>query len=236
VAVLACIHHLEWPSLGLAAGPFARADVEVVQYDLRRGDPLPDPDAIDGLLCLGGEQSLREIESYPYLLDEVELLGELVGRRVPILGICLGGQLLAHSQGARIDALPQRSISWPTVRKLPAAAADPLWAGMPDREPALHWNEDFFEVPSGALELLSRSDLGGEAIRVGECAWGLQFHPEADSGILERWYERDGPLQQAGVSAAQARAADRRWMPTQRRLSETLFGAFARLVASVDGG
>ena len=181
---------------------------------------------------MGGEQSVRELERYPYLRGEVELIAEAVERRLPVFGICLGGQLLAASQGAAISHLPSRSIDWPLVRRQPASEGDRLWGSLPQTIPALHWNEDFFEVPDGAAELLSRSSLGGEAIRVGARAWGIQFHPEAGDAILDGWYELGGHLQAAGITEVEARAADRRWMPTQRRLAARLFGAFGSVVAS----
>lgn len=205
--------------------------MELDERFLRRGDALPDLDQVDGLLILGGEQSLREIDSYPYLLEEVELLRSAVERELPTLGVCLGGQLLARSQGAEISHLPQRVIGWPEVSRTEAGEDDPLFGGLPAGIPALHWNEDCFSVPPGAVEILSRSNLGGEAIRVGERAWGVQFHPEADEAILEGWYEWDGLLEEAGMTEADARAADERWIPTQRAHADVLFGTFARLVA-----
>ena len=232
MAVVVCLHHLERPSLGLAAEPLRRAGLKLDQRDLRRGDPLPDPDSIDGLITLGGQQSLREIDRYPYLVEETELLRAALERALPTLGICLGGQLLAHSQGAAISRLPKRVIGWPEVRRTPAAVDDPLFAALPDSFAALHWNEDCFAVPAAATELLARTDLGGEAIRIGEAGWALQFHPEADPPILDSWYRRPGPVRDAGVREADARELDRRRMPAQRGLAEALFGRFGRLVAA----
>jgi GMP synthase (glutamine-hydrolysing) len=230
VAVLACIHHLERPSLGLAEAPLRRAGLELDQRDLRAGDPLPEPGAFDGLLTLGGEQSLREIDRYPYLGYELELLREAVASGVPTLGICLGGQLLARAHGAAIERLPRRVIGWPEVARTADGAEDPLFAGLPGVIAALHWNEDFFTVPDGAVELLSRSDRGGEAFRVGDRAWGLQFHPEADEPILDGWYARPEVLEQAAITERDGRAADEPQMPGQRQLAEALFSAFAGLL------
>jgi GMP synthase (glutamine-hydrolysing) len=230
MAVLACIHHLERPSLGLAEAPLRRAGLELDQRDLRAGDPLPRPGTFDGLLTLGGEQSLLEIDAYPYLSDELDLLRDAVAGGVPTLGICLGGQLLARAHGAAIERLPKRRIGWPEVERTEAGAEDPLFAGLPEVIAALHWNEDCFAVPDGADELLARSDRGGEAIRLGDRAWGLQFHPEADELILDGWYARPEVLEQAAITEQQGRAADALRMPGQRRLAEALFAAFAQLI------
>jgi hypothetical protein len=85
-------------------------------------------------------------------------------------------------------------------------------------------------VPPGGVELLTRSGPGGEAFRYGDSAWGVQFHCETDPLALEGWYERF-PLDETGVTEAEARAADERFMPAQRGVAEALFGGFARVVA-----
>jgi GMP synthase-like glutamine amidotransferase len=214
------------------AGPVLRAaGLKLDERDARRGDPLPDLDRIDGVLSLGGEQSLREIDRYPYLIAEQTLLAAAVDRGLPTLGICLGGQLLARSQGATIGRVEQRVVGWPDVERTEAAGADRLFGSLPSPLKALHWNEDYFEVPGHAVELLSRSNLGGEAVRFGESAWGVQFHPDAEERIVDGWYRWREALEQAGVSEARARAADAANMDGQRRLAEQLFGAFAGVVA-----
>ncbi len=231
MAVLACIHHLERPSLGLAGPVLRSAGLELDERDARRGEGLPELGRIDGVLSLGGEQSLRELERYPYLLEEQALLAEAVDRGIPTLGICLGGQLLARSQGASIGRVQRRVVGWPDVERTESAGADRLFGSLPSPLKALHWNEDYFEVPGHAVELLSRSNLGGEAVRFGERAWGVQFHPEADERIVDGWYRWQEALGEAGVSEAEARAADAANMAGQRSLAERLFGAFADVVS-----
>lgn len=230
--VVACIHHLERPSAGLAGEVLREAGVELDERDLRRGDPLPDLDRIEGVISFGGEQSLREIERYPYLESELGLLRSAVERGLPLLGICLGGQLLARATGGSVERLPRRMIGWPEVTPLAAAVGDPLFGALPQTQPVLHWNEDYFTVPDGAEEMLSRAGPGGEAIRVGLRAWGIQFHPEADQWILDSWYEGgEQRLRDAGVSEEEARAADAERSGDQRRLAGRLFGAFAAVVS-----
>ena len=232
MATVAVLHHLEEASSGFAAGILREGGVEVDERDLPGGDPLPDLHAVDGVISLGGRQSLREIERYPYLEAEVGLIEAAVAHGVPFLGVCLGGQLLARACGASVRHLPEREIGWPAVARLVPAEGDPLFGALPDRLPVLHWNEDYFEVPEGADELLSRSAEGGEAIRVGEAAWGIQFHPEADPALLDEWYRRgEAALADAGVTEPEARAADEANLPSQRETAATLFGSFARLAA-----
>ncbi len=230
-ATLAVLHHKTKPFLGAAEAPLREAGLELDQRLLFRGDPLPSLDEVDGILSLGGEESVRDIDRYPYLAAEAELMREAVVREVPLLGICLGAQLLAHALGGDVATLERRMVRWTPLEPLPAAEGDPLLGALPPGARGLHWNEDGFSLPAGATELL-RSPAGTvEAFRAGERSWGVQFHPELDDEALEGWYEDWHPaLAAAGVTEAAARAADREHLPGQGPLSEAIFGGFARVV------
>jgi GMP synthase-like glutamine amidotransferase len=204
--------------------------LEIVHVDLLRGEPLPVPGTFDALVSLGGDQSVRDIEQYDYLEAEAALLREEAERGTPVLGVCLGGQLLAHALGGTVDRLPARIVTWAPVEKLPAAEGDPVLGDLPDPVRALHWNEDGFTIPPGGTELLTRAAAGGEAFRWGDNAWGIQFHPEADAAILDSWYADVEWLKEAGVEEAAAREADRAHLPGQRATAEGIFGGFARFV------
>jgi GMP synthase (glutamine-hydrolysing) len=231
---IACLHNLEVPFLGHAGAAMRAAGAELDERFVRRGDPLPAPGEVDGIVALGGEQSVRDIEADPLLAAEGALVREAVEREVPVLGVCLGAQLLAHVLGGSVQRLPRRMVAWAPLEPLAAASGDPLLGATPPGAAGLHWNEDGFEPPPGAVELLRRPGASGEAFRFGPCAWGVQFHAEVDDEALERWYREWGAfaLPQADVTEAAARAADAPHLPAQRALSEALFGGFARVVAA----
>jgi GMP synthase (glutamine-hydrolysing) len=207
---------MEPPYPGAAMAALGEARLEHVHP--HRGDPLPDE--CDGVVVFGGVESVTEIDRYPYLLDEVEFLRS---REVPVLGICLGAQLLAHALGGSVRRLPRRAVRWVELRRV---ADDEL---LPDPVWALHWNEDGVEPPPGATELLERGDgLGCAAFRAGD-AWGVQFHTDVDAATLDGWYGKYGDwLAQAGVEPEDARRADAQHLPGQAQTAEAIFGGFVR--------
>jgi GMP synthase (glutamine-hydrolysing) len=233
---LACLHHLGQPFLGTAERPLREAGLELVEYDMLAGAELPDLDAVDGILSFGGDQSVRDIDRHPYLLAEAELMRQAHEQRLPVLGVCLGAQLLAHALGGEVRRLQKRLLEWSELQPLPAASSDAVGSALPRPLYALHWNEDCFEPPPGAVELIERGGEGCEAFRAGACAWGVQFHPDANSAVLDSWYAID-PIWvlQAGVSEADARAEDARHVSAQEHLAGAIFGAFAEVVKASAG-
>jgi GMP synthase (glutamine-hydrolysing) len=231
--VIACLHNLEVSFTGHAGAALRAAGAVLDERRLRNGDALPALDEVDGIVALGGEQSVVEVDRDPLLSAEAALLRDATASSVPVLGVCLGAQLLAHALGGSVARLPVRMLAWTPLEPCAAAAGDPLFGALAAGAMGLHWNEDGFEPPPGAVELLRRPGGSAEAFRVGDCAWGVQFHPEVDDAALEGWY-RDWPaeLESAGVAEADARAADALHLPAQRALSDALFGGFARVVAA----
>jgi GMP synthase (glutamine-hydrolysing) len=172
---------------------------------------LPSLDDIDGIVSLGGEDSVLD----GGLEAEAELLRQAVAADVPFVGVCLGAQLLAHALGGRVMKRPRRLVAWTPLRG--------EFSGH-----GLHWNEDGFEPPPGAIEVLERPDGFCDGFRLGS-ALGVQFHPEVDAAALEGWYAAWGDvLEPAGVTEAAARAADARHLPGQAALAEAIFGELAR--------
>jgi len=231
--VIGVLHNLDRDFTGHAGTAIRAAGVELDERRLTAGDPLPSLAEIDGVLSFGGDQSVTRIEDDPLLLAEATYLREAVEAGLPAFGVCLGAQLLAHALGGSVTPLPRRMVVWAPITPLDAADGDPLMGALPEGARALHWNEDGFEPPDGAVELLARAGAGAEAFRYGDRAWGVQFHPEVDPPSLEGWYE-DGyqELSEAGVTEDQARAADAEHLDGQAALSEALFGGFARVVAA----
>jgi GMP synthase-like glutamine amidotransferase len=188
--------------LALNHGPSARAELfgDVVQEEghklveweiVSQGVP---PDGFDAVMVLGGSQNVGEEETHPWLHDEYDLLHGWVDGGTPLLGICLGGQTLAHACGARVTKAPQQQVGFREVALTDTGAGDPVLGVMPRVFEALVGNAYIFEVPADGVELAS-SASSSQAYRVGERAWGVQFHPEVrHDQVLAWWREEENTL------------------------------------------
>jgi GMP synthase (glutamine-hydrolysing) len=139
-----------------------------------------------GLVVLGGPMNVDQVSEFPFLQREVDWIRQVVARGVPVLGICLGSQLLAKAFGARVTPNRVKEIGWYEV-ELFAPADDPLFGGLHGRHTVFQWHGDTFELPAGAAQL-ARSELcDQQAFRYGTNAYGLQFHIEVTAAMVDQW-------------------------------------------------
>ncbi len=229
--VLAIQHAAEEPS-GLVAEVLAAAGaaLEVVRAD--RGDAVPrDAAGLGGLVVMGGPMGVGDLPRLAHLRDEHALVASALSRDVPVLGICLGSQLVASALGGRVEAASRKEIGWHPVTLEPAARQDPLFGDLPSSFVALHWHGDVFALPRGAAALARSEATPLQAFRHGR-AWGILFHAEIGSAQLEgmaRAFEEE--LEAADVSADALLHGERRHGPALARVGRSLYGAWARIVA-----
>lgn len=227
--VLAVQHvAVEPPGAIEAAVRAAGLAFSVVRVD--RGEPVPrSADGLGGLVVMGGPMGVRDAGRLPHLGDELRLLESALARGIPVLGVCLGSQLLAAALGATVERGPRPEIGWYPVTLEPAALEDPLFGPLPRRLAALHWHGDSFALPRGAVQL-ARSELTPcQAFRHGR-AYGLLFHLEADAAQLEAMtLDLGEELEEAGVAEDQLLRGARLHLAEARRLGLGLFGRWAGL-------
>lgn len=153
-----------------------------------RGEPVPNAHyGIDCLVLMGGPMNVYEHTAYPFLLEEDVLIRNCLEEGVPILGICLGSQLLAKAAGAAVKQGPVREIGWRPVRPTSEAQADPVFAGMEEEFPVFHWHSDTFDLPEGSVLLAESDAYPHQAYRLGHNAYGLQFHVEVTEPMIRQW-------------------------------------------------
>lgn len=165
------------------------------------------PDGLSGgdaAVVLGGTMCGLDTENHPFLKSVSAFLLAEAGRGAPLLGICLGGQLLAKALGG--DILANRNGEKGATAARFTGPPDPLFAGIPERFPVTSFHNDSFTLPEGALLLAESVACPAQAFRWGERAYGLQFHPEADRAILEGWLKGEARAEEILASWLAARA------------------------------
>lgn len=166
------------------------------------GDPPPaDPRDYDAVLTLGGVMNVDEEDRHPWLGDQKALLRELLAQEVPLLGLCLGSQLVAEAAGATPRRAPRPEIGWHWVKLTEAGTEDPLLAPLAPSFEAFQWHSYEFPLPPGAIALAC-SDVSLQACRIGARAWAIQFHPEVSRADALGWiadYRSDADAVRIGI-------------------------------------
>lgn len=156
---------------------------ELVERSLPR-DGVPEQDA-DALIVLGGAMHPDEDARHGWLRPELRYLERQLERGTPILGVCLGSQLIARAAGAEVFRSPESEVGWVPVERTGAGGSDPVAAALPERFDAFQWHHYTHTLPADAVEL-ARSRVCTQAFRLGN-AWGVQFHPEVHARQVESW-------------------------------------------------
>jgi GMP synthase (glutamine-hydrolysing) len=228
----------EEPDPGGTALEELRAEgFDVRMLDAFRREPFPDLADISGIVAFGGAQHADDVETHPYLLDERDLLHEATERGVPVLAICLGGQILALAKGAALRPSPVIEFGYTPITPTGAGRTDPIMSVWEPGDRVFHWHEDMFDVPEGATLLLEGEHVRNQAFRFGEAAWGLQFHPEVTAEVIEGWLGIAGDTEEKwGKTHDRIREENRRYLDDEEKRAREMMRRFAAVIRSHDGG
>ena len=182
------IKHIDIEGPGTIETYFQKNGYELKTIDLARGDQLPENFLnIEAIVSLGGPMNVYEEEKYPFLKQEDKFLKFAMKEEIPLLGICLGSQLMTKACGAKVVKSPVKEVGWFKVKLNETAQNDSLFKGMNREFDVFHWHEDMFEIPKEAVFLATGSGCPNQAFRVGTCAYGVQFHIEVTEPIIADW-------------------------------------------------
>ena len=191
-----------------------------------------DPGQLAALVVMGGPMNVDETERYPYLAAEVDYLRAALDAGLPILGVCLGSQLLAKALGARVYPLERKEIGWYSVETTEAARDDALFSHFGASKRVFQWHGDTFELPDGAVQMAASPLCAQQAFRHGESAYGLQFHMEMTSAMIESWLAEPAGCAEIDALDYIDPQEIRRQIPAEldgmQALAARVFGEFAR--------
>ncbi len=169
--------------------PLIRARGHRIRFVNFERDPQaqPEVDRYRGLVVLGGPMNVEDREHRAHLLTELRAIERALRLGRPVFGICLGAQLLAHVLGAPVRRHVQPEIGWYSLQTTEAGRNDAVFAPLGDTHPVFQWHSYTFDLPAGAEQLARTQSCEQQAFRYGESAYGVQFHPEVDQALIERW-------------------------------------------------
>ena len=189
--MIAILQHVPYESPGWIYDWLVRQDLEYRHIDLHRGQSLPGPEDVDGLVVMGGSMNVYEEHLYPWLAKEKQLIRTCIDDGKRVLGICLGAQLVAASLGARVRRNAALEIGWFPVdinrSRLPAYLAGIF----PARFTTFHWHGDSFDVPAGGIAFASSEACANQGFIMGRHVLAMQFHPEMKKEGVEALITND---------------------------------------------
>lgn len=172
------LQHVPFESLGSIEGWLQEQGADITRTRLFLGEPLPDLTAFDWLIVMGGSMGVGDEDIFPWLKAEKLLISQAVRANKPVLGICLGAQLLASALGASVYKNRHREIGWFPVERTALANGYPVGQILPEQADVFHWHGDTFDLPEGAVHLAQSAACKNQCFIFGDRTVGLQFHLE----------------------------------------------------------
>ena len=180
------LQHVPYEGIGSIASWLESQKATIRYTRFFEADPLPSPGSVDTVIAMGGPMSVNDEDKLPWLISEKQFIRDAILQGIPVLGICLGAQLIAGAMGAKVYRNPVKEIGWCPVRAIPAATEK---FRLPTDCTVFHWHGETFDLPPGAVLLASSDGCKNQAFQINRNVIGLQFHleatPESVSALVE---------------------------------------------------
>jgi GMP synthase (glutamine-hydrolysing) len=204
--------------------------VPITIHHLATGAPVPQEIATcRGLIVMGGPMNVDETQQHPWLAHETQLIQQVAKTAIPIVGVCLGAQLIAHALGGHVYRAARSEIGWCDVESTEAGADDGLFAAFPRRYTVLQWHRYTYELPAGAVQLARSDACEQQAFRSGATIYAMQYHMEVTASMVETWLA-DPVMTAGGVDVAALRAGIARYVPQTEILARQFYSCWRTLL------
>ncbi len=240
MAKVLVLQHVAYEILG-TLDPMIRKRGHRVRYVnfSREPDAEVELDKYAGLIILGGPMNVDMVEDYPHLATEVEIIQEAMAQKMPVLGICLGAQLIAKTLGAKVRKNPEKEIGWYDITLTEEGIKDPILKHIGQTKPIFEFHSDTYELPENCIHLASSPTCANQAFRYGNNVYGFQFHLEVDAALVERWlsapvYQAEIAQTNGKIDPAVIRIETEKNIDQLYELSKNIFGSFLDLLGKVN--
>jgi GMP synthase (glutamine-hydrolysing) len=236
MAKIYVLQHHSVENLGTIADALEGAALAWQYVRVDKDQPVPrDMKGAGGLIVMGGPMGVYQTERYPWLRDEMALINDAIARNIPVLGVCLGAQILAAALGAKVERNPNgKEIGWHPIRVAAAAKQDRLLCDLPETLTPFHWHGDIFELPTGAVSLASSEKTPCQAFRYGDKVWGFQFHFEVTSeavGAMAGAFAKELDREKIAPDKMIARAVE--FAPALEKIADQVFSRWASPIQGI---
>ncbi|MBI5642043.1 MAG: gamma-glutamyl-gamma-aminobutyrate hydrolase family protein [Deltaproteobacteria bacterium] len=225
------IQHVAHEGLGTIAPFLNEFDIDFLKV-YEAGKINAAPEGYSALVVMGGPMGVYEEDKYPFIKDELRLIEAALKEGVPVLGICLGAQLLARAAGAEVYKGKAKEIGWYKVRLSEEGLQDRLLLGLPEEFTVFQWHGDTFDIPKNGVCLASSDLFLNQIIKVGKNAYGFQFHLEVTEKMIAEWIEINTDELKAlkEIDATKIIKETPENIQSLRMLGNSVFGKFRRLI------
>ena len=226
------LQHVACETLGLIETVLGERRIEARYVRTFAGEPVPPTmDGATGLVVMGGPMGVYEADRFPFLHEELRLIERAVAIGKPVLGVCLGSQMIAAALGARVYPGPSKEIGWYDLSLTDAGTTDPLFVGVPRRFVGYVWHGDVFDLPRGATSLASTQLTSCHAFRYATNVYAILFHMEVTRAIIEGMLTTfSDELRQASIDANPIRRDVATHLEPLQRIGTSVFGRWAELL------